>query len=235
MNKFFKTLLMIFILLTGLVSGVQAYELQKSEVEKFVVNEITKQTRSQLKNLGQYDIEVKVINLPVENKIRTNEKPNIKLTSNFDKFMQYDIKKLTIGTTSFPVNVKIAIYKDVLVAKEFITQFQMINYSNTYIKRIDIAHNVENVMDKLPEALVATKNISKDTPVLISQTKEKPDIVRNSEVKIMFIQNDDFNIEINGVAMKEGKIGDIITVKNTKYNKLYTATVIGENRVEVKL
>jgi len=235
MNKFFKILLIVCILAAGLITRAQAYETQKSEIEKFIVSEVAKQTRAQLKHLKNYDIEVKIINLPIGNKVRTNEKPDIKVTSNFDKFMQYDIKRLTIGNTSFPVSVKVAIYKDVLTAKEFIPQLQMVNYSNTYIKRTDIANSVENVMEKLPEPLVAAKNISKDMPVLISQTKEKPDIVRNSEVKIMFVQNDDFNIEISGVAMKEGKIGDIITVKNTRYNKIYTATVTGENRVEVKL
>lgn len=219
--------------------GAEAYELRKSELEKIVINEVATQSAKQLQKFGQYEIEVKVVNLPVEEITKTAQKPTIKIESNFDKFMQYDIKKITIidGTAqrSIPVNVKIAVYKDVLAAKEFITQFQLVNHSNTYIKRLDVANNIENVMDSLPGVLVASKNIAKDAPVLLTQTKQKPDIVRNSNVKIFFTQGDELTIELGGTAMKEGKLGDIITVKNAKYNRIYTATVVGENKVEVKL
>ena len=54
-------------------------------------------------------------------------------------------------------------------------------------------------------------------------------------VKIQFKQNPNFNIEIDGIASTEGNIGDIITVKNTAYNKVHTAKIISPNRVEVCL
>lgn len=219
--------------------GAEAFELKKSELERIVIDQVTAQSAKQLQKFGNCEIEVKVVNLSTEEIIKTAQKPIIKVESNFDKFMQYDIKKVIIidgmAKRSIPVNVKIAVYKDVLAAKEFITQFQLVNHSNTYIKRLDVANNIENVMDSLPMVLVASKNITKDAPVLLTQTKEKPDIVRNSGVKIFFTQGDELTIELDGTAMKEGKLGDIITVKNTKYNRIYTATVVGENRVEVKL
>lgn len=219
--------------------GAQAYETKKSELESIIVKEVTTQSTKQLQKFGKFEIEVKVINLPIEEVIQTTQKPTIKVASNYDKFMQYDIKKVTIvdgvNSRSIPVNVKVAVYKDVLVAREFVPQFQLVNLSNTYIKRLDVASNIGNTLETLNEALVASKNISKDMPVLSSYTRKKPDIIRNSDVKIFFTQGDELSIELEGTAMKEGRLGDIITVKNTKYNRIYTATVVGENTVEVKL
>ena len=219
--------------------GAEAYDLKKSELEKIIINEVMAQTQKQLQKFGKFELEVRVINLPVEEVTKTSQKPTIRVASNFERFMQYDIKRVTIidGATSrsFPVNVKVAVHKDVLVAREFIPQFQLINQSNTYIKRLDVASNIENTLESLPVAIVAAKNISRDMPVLTTQTKQKPDIVRNSDIRILFRQGDELTIELEGMAMKEGKLGDIITVKNKKYNKIYTATVVGENRVEVKL
>ena len=239
MSKFFKSLIVFLAFALTAGGGAEAYDLKKSELEKMITGEVIAQTQKQLQRFGKYEIEVKVINLPVEEITRTSQKPTIKVASNFDKFMQYDIKKVTIidgaSSRSIPVNVKVAIYKDVLVAQEFIPQFQFVNWSNTTVKRLDVANNIENVMDKLPEVLVASRNISKDAPVLSSYTKSRPDVVRNTDVKILFTQGDDLSIELEGTAMKEGKLGDIITVKNKKYNRIYTATVVGENRVEVKL
>ena len=238
MNKFFKSLI-IFTLFATTFGGAQAYDLKKSELEKIIVTDVTAQVQKQLQKFRPFEIEVKVINLPVEEITKTAQRPTVKVESNFDKFMQYDIKKVTIidgaGSRSFPVNVKVAVYKDVLVAREFIPQFQLVNYSNTYVKKLDVANNIENVMGSLSEPLVASKNISRDAPVLEIYTKSRPDVVRNSDVKVLFSQGDALSIELVGTAMKEGKVGDIITVKNAKYNKIYTATVVGENRVEVKL
>ena len=230
---------MVFLLLATTVGGAQAYEMKKSELEKIVIDEVISQSKKQLKKYGNFDIEVRVINLPIEEIVKTAQKPTVKVASNFDKFMQYDIKKVTIvdgaNSRSIPVNVKVAIYKDVLAAKEFISQFQLLNYSNTYIKRLDVASNIQNTFESLNGAIVASKNITKDTPVLSTHIRKKPDIVRNSNIKVSFQQGDEFSIELEGIALKEGNLGDIITVRNPKYNKIYTATVVGENKVEVRL
>jgi len=238
LNKFFKSLIVLAVL-AFTIGGAQAYELKKSELEKIIVNEILTQSWAQLRKFSPNEIDVKIINLQIEDVTKTSQKPTVKVASNFDRFMQYDIKRVTIqdGTSSrsIPVNVKVAVYKDVLVAKELIPQFQLVTQGNTYIKRLDVANNIENTMSAFPGVLVASRNISKDAPVLNLYTKQKPEIVRNSDVKVLFTQGDELSIELDATALKEGRIGDIITVKNTKYNKVYTATVIGENKVEVKL
>lgn len=243
MNKFLKIVLIILIICTGFNACAQAYELQRNAIETFVINEVKRQTSAQLKEYAPYEIDVKIMNLPVEKIVTLSDKmPVIEVVSSSDKFMQYDIKRVVVSDNNqivriTPVNVRISIYKNVLVAKEYINQFEVINGANTYYKRMEVGMNIKNVIPEngLIQPLVATRSVTKDNLILSCYTRPKPDIVRNSDVKIIFKQGDEFNIEIEGIAMKEGRIGDLIVVKNTKYNKLHTATIIGENKVEVKL
>jgi len=136
---------------------------------------------------------------------------------------------------TIPVSVKVSIYKDVLVARDFIAQFGVVNSSNTYKKRMEVGATIKEVLSSIPAPIVATRNISKEGLVLNCYTKSQPDVIRNSLVKIIFKKGDELTIETEGIAMREGRVGDLIVVKNQNYNKMYSATVVDTNRVEVKL
>ena len=65
--------------------------------------------------------------------------------------------------------------------------------------------------------------------------KERPDVTMNSEVRIILNSDNGFQIAIDGIAKKDGVIGEYVTVENKMYNKVYNAKVIGENRVLVNI
>ena len=136
-----------------------------------------------------------------------------------------------------PVNVRTHIFKNVLIATTRIGQFGEVNSANTKIQRMEVGVNLDNVLGKYDQnkPLIAIKPILQDNLVLKTSVKKKPDVVKNMAVKIQFSQNTNFDIEIDGIAAGEGNIGDIITVKNTTYNKIHTAKIISPNRVEVRL
>ena len=63
----------------------------------------------------------------------------------------------------------------------------------------------------------------------------RPDVTRNTEVRIILNSNNGFQIAIDGIAKTDGTIGEYVTVENKMYNKTYTSKVIGENRVQVNI
>lgn len=246
MKKILAKILIILTATIGLLahgSGAFCHELSKTTLENFIINEVKTQTATQLKDLRDVEIEVKVMNFaPGSITTPGDSSPEIKVVSNFPKFNPNDMKRVIISSNgtvvrTIPVSVKISVYKNVLVAKEYITQFQMITGANTYYKRVDISRNIQNTIgvDEFDTPRVAARNFPTDSVILSNYTKTKPDVLRNTPVKIIFNQSDNFNIEIDGIATTEGRIGDVITVKNTKYNKVHTATIVGTNTVEVTL
>ena len=82
---------------------------------------------------------------------------------------------------------------------------------------------------------MATRNISKDTPILKHYVKSKPDVIKDSTINIVFKSNGDLKITVDGKALKEGSIGDNILVKSIKYNKVYRATVSNKNEATVRI
>ena len=65
--------------------------------------------------------------------------------------------------------------------------------------------------------------------------KVKPDVTKNSEVRIILNSGNGLQIAIDGIARADGIIGEYVTVENKMYNKTYSAKVIGENRVLVNI
>ena len=54
-------------------------------------------------------------------------------------------------------------------------------------------------------------------------------------VTVTFKTGQNLNISIDGIALTQGNIGDIIQVKNKRYNKIYTGEITGINQVLVQI
>ena len=63
----------------------------------------------------------------------------------------------------------------------------------------------------------------------------KPDVVRNTEVRVFFASNDNLMVTIDAVALEDGLIGEWVSVENKNYKKVYKGKIIGENRVLVTI
>ena len=65
--------------------------------------------------------------------------------------------------------------------------------------------------------------------------KVKPDVVRNTEVRVFFSSNDSLMVTIDAVALEDGLVGEWVNVENKNYKKVYKGKIIGENRVLVTI
>ena len=243
MHKLMRTFLIMMIL--GITCNAQARVIQKSELINIVEKIVYDQTAEYMAQYNVDKIDVKVVNMPVESITTTGDSPvKIRVISNFDRFLTYDIKKVMVIDAdtekvikTIPTNVRTLVYKDVLVSTARIGLLSPINLSNTKVENLEVGSVIEQVMDKIDSnsPIIALRPIMLGKMVLKTSVRKKPDVAKLEAVKISFVQNDMINIEVDGIAEAEGNIGDTILVKNTRFNKIHTALITGKNRVEVKL
>ena len=87
----------------------------------------------------------------------------------------------------------------------------------------------------LDKDITAKKAFQKGEIIDKRFVKMKPDVARNSDVRIFFVSNGSVMISIDGNALADGMIGDYINVENKNYKRVYNGKVIGENRVLVNI
>ena len=140
-----------------------------------------------------------------------------------------------VRTLNLPAQT--AVYKDVLVASDYINREQAITKDATEVKRIDVSYKSDYVLtDKsLSKEMSAKKAFQKGEIIDKRFVKMKPDVARNGDVRIFFVSNGAVMITIDGISKADGMMGDYVDVENRNYKKVYTGKVIGENRVLVNI
>lgn len=205
----------------------------KSVISQQVINDYKKYTDAKLN--------VKVLTLPFDGLSLSEGRVSYKVSSNFDKYLQKDFKKINVYVNgklekSFTAPVQVTAYKEVLVASGFVTRESIINENNTKTKLLDISDKVEYVLDKrMIEKEIITNKAFKDGEILDKRfVKMKPDVQRNTQVQAYFNSNN-LLISIDAIALKDGMIGDYISLENKRYKKQYVGKVVGTNKVLIKI
>ena len=235
MKKLFITTLIT--LLTTV--AVQAQTLTSAQVQADVVKLLKEKYYN---GLVGYEVEVKVVNLPFSELMIPDGKIYYEVVSPKDKYLPRDIKRVNlyvngmlVKTLNFPVIIKA--YKEVLVAKTDIDREQQLTEENTILKKVDCSEMIEHVLEQGSlKKEMTTKKPMKAGEVLDKRfIKVKPDVVRNTEVRVFFSSNDSLMVTIDAVALEDGLIGEWVNVENKNYKKVYKGKIIGENRVLVTI
>ena len=192
--------------------------------------------------LTGFDVEVKILNLPFSEINIPDGKIYYEVASPKDRYLPRDVKRINLYVggmlvKAFNVPVQIKAYKEVLVAKDNIAIEQAITEENTISKRVDCANVIEHVLDKNSlKKEMTTRKLIKAGEILDRRfIKVKPDVVRNTEVRVFFSSNDSLMVTIDAVALEDGLIGEWVNVENKNYKKVYKGKIIGENRVLVTI
>ena len=232
-----KLLATTLILLTGALS-VNAQMLTSNDVKASVA----KILESSYSKMTDADIEVKVSATPFAQLQLPDGKVTYKITSGADKIVPRDIKRIDVYVNnafikSLNLPVQTVIYKEVLVANDYINREQSLNKDNLSLKKMDVSMKMDNVLTQsaLNKEMSAKKGFQKGEIIDKRFVKMRPDVVRNGEVRIFFVSNDAVMVSVDGTAMSDGMLGDYINVENKNYKKTYNGKVIGENKVLVNI
>jgi flagella basal body P-ring formation protein FlgA len=238
-NKNLLTYLLInLLILFTLQTPAEAQVLTSAEIK----TQIASQLESIYKKNTNADVEVKITATPFAELQLPDGEVTYKIVQGADKIVPRDIKRVDIyvnnafvRTLNLPAQT--SVYKEVLVAADFINREQSITREATLVKKIDVSQKIDYVLSEkmLSKEMSAKKAFQKGEIIDKRFVKMKPDVSRNGEVRIFFVSNGAVMITIDGTAMADGMTGDYINVENKNYKKVYTGKVIGENRVLVNI
>ncbi len=130
------------------------------------------------------------------------------------------------------VNVKVKRYASLYIAKRFIPKGTIISQADIALQRIRIknAHlkrlNKEDII-----GAVARQNISANKVIKEYMIVPNFPVKRSKNVKIVY-KRGGIHIELLGLALENGKRGDIIRVKNLSSNKVLQCKVISDGVVQ---
>lgn len=234
MNKIVATALILIISNLGVNAQMVSSVDVKTSVAKILETNYNKMTNG--------EVEVKVSATPFAQLQLPDGKVSYKVVSGGDKILPRDIKRVDVyvnnafvKTLNLPVQT--IVYKDVLVASDFINREQAVTNECTTVKRMDVSMKMDYVLDSkmLAKEMTTKKTFQKGEVIDKRFVKMRPDVQRNGEVRIFFVSNGDVMVTIDGTAMADGMTGDYINVENKNYKKVYNGKVIGENRVLVAI
>ena len=218
--------------------GVNAQMVSSSDVK----TSVAKILETNYNKMTNGEVEVKVSATPFAQLQLPDGKVSYKVVSGGDKILPRDIKRVDVyvnnafvKTLNLPVQT--IVYKDVLVASDFINREQAVTNECTTVKRMDVSMKMDYVLDSkmLAKEMTTKKTFQKGEVIDKRFVKMRPDVQRNGEVRIFFVSNGDVMVTIDGTAMADGMTGDYINVENKNYKKIYNGKVIGENRVLVAI
>ena len=235
MKKLLITALIIM-MITGM--SVNAQTVTSAEIKSQIANQLeaiyNKNTNA--------EVEVKITATPFAELQLPDGKITYKIVHGADKVVPRDIKRVDVYVNNAYVRtlnlpVQTSVYKEVLVAADFINREQAITREATLVKKIDVSQKVDYVLSEkvLNKEMSAKKAFQKGEIIDKRFVKMKPDVTRNGEVRIFFVSSGAVMITIDGTALTDGMTGDYINVENKNYKKVYTGKVIGENRVLVNI
>lgn len=232
-----KKVLSLIVLIMVMMTSVKA-EAQTLTVKQFE-NEISKQVIKTYKNYTDADLSVKILQVPFSTLNIRDGVVTYKVTSNNDKFMPRDVKKVEIFVNGkyerfmmIPVEVKA--YKNVLVASDAINRDSAITAMNTVMQRREVSNVLSNVItNSYLKRDVVSKKMYREGEIIDKRfLAARPDVARNQEIVALF-KSSGVTISITAISQSEGNIGDYVMLKSPKYQRVYRGKVIAPNRVLV--
>lgn len=218
--------------------GVNAQTLTSAEVKASVA----KILENNFRKMTTGDVEVKISAVPFAQIQLPDGDVSYKVVQGADKIVPRDIKRVDVyvndafvRTLNLPVQT--IVYREVLVASDFINREQTLTNECTEVKKVDVSLKMDYVLDKkmLEKEITTKKAFQKGEALDKRFVKMRPDVARNGEVRIFFVSNGAVMVSIDGTAMADGMTGDYVNVENKNYKKVYNGKVIGENKVLVNI
>ena len=231
----------IFLALFALLFFIPTANAQIVQADKIKVD-VARLFENNYKKTTEGDVQVKIMATPFDNLQLPDGKVTYKISGGGDKILPRDVKRVDVyvnGVYKRTLNLpaQTFVYREVLVASEQIGREQILTKYCTEVKKVDVSMRADFVLDgSMLDKEITTKKIFQKGEIIDKRfVKMKPDIARNSDVRVFFVSNGSVMITIDGTAMSDGMLGDYINVENKNYRKVYKGKIIGENRVLVNI
>lgn len=132
------------------------------------------------------------------------------------------------------VPIKVSFKKEVLVASKTLHKGKILHKSDLIKLKIDISQLKQGYFTKSKYLIgkVAKQNIGEGTALTPQNIQEAILIHKGEQITIQAI-NDMINISMNGIALNNGALGEVIKVQNLNSKKVIDAEVSSSKTVRV--
>ena len=238
MKRLLITTLLLITSLFSLMSLVEAKEVKISDVEPLIKNFVV----NHYKDLYKGKISATCGRMPGVPFDVPEGKLEIKIKSNLrDNFARRSVIRVSIFVDgkfqkALGVPVTLALTDNVWVVTEPIQRNDAITGANVQLLERDISKYAATAARSSSELTnTRVKKTFRAGEILDHRFVEKdPIVIRNSLVAIIF-QSSTVSVSITGEAMEDGGMGDIVRVRNKKFNKEYAGKIIDRGVVLVNI
>ena len=233
------------ILITALIFfSIPLHNIAQSQVisaEGFKVL-VKNQIQADLRKYNLENTEVNIGNVPVSQITLPDGEISVEVISNSNGTAPKEYKKINIlvnGTNArtLYVQAEIKAFKNAAVAKEMIQRDKAITLQSVEFKKVDVLKHINTALSEedIARGLVSKKVFYPGEIISKNFTAMRPDVLKNAIVAVHFKTESNLNIVVEGIALNQGCIGDVIQVKNKKFNRIYTGTIVGANKIEIQI
>jgi flagella basal body P-ring formation protein FlgA len=209
----------------------QSLEVLKEKIETYMLNQLAGSTEGK--------IQVTVEQIDSRLNLKTCNDNHLEL------FNPYHTPMISTGTMGIKcteeanhwtlyVPVKVVVLKTVLLTKTALKQGRLLNKDDFYQAEMDIQKLRQGYFTNAKDlvGLVCKNDLGPDTVLTPYNIVLEKLVHRGEEISII-ASSGNMNISVDGIAMGDGALGDIIKVKNAKSKRVIEAQVSGKKKVKV--
>lgn len=210
---------------------IQSLEVLKDKIETYMLNQLTGTTAGKIK-------------ITVE---KLDPRLNLKACydSKLEVFNPYETPMLSTGTMGIKcseennhwtlyVPVKVVVLKTVLLTRTALKQGKVLTKEDFYPAEMDTQKLRQGYFTQPRElvGLVCKNDLSPDTVLTPFNIVLEKLVHRGEEISIIAVSGH-LKVSVDGIAMGDGALGEVIKVKNSKSKRVIEAQVSGKKKVKV--
>lgn len=135
-----------------------------------------------------------------------------------------------------PVTIKVRAFKDVLVSRKTLTRGQTIRSSHFEMRRREITRCRKEIIENFDDiSKMVPKRSIRSQQIISADMFEYPDLIKKGEIVKIILKSGSLTITTKGIALNNGRHGDMIRIKNIDTKRIINAVVAGKSSARLSI
>jgi flagella basal body P-ring formation protein FlgA len=225
-----------------------AANVTEAQIRQVITAHVQEKLGTVIAKEDQPNVSINIIQLPIASlnfpDVQNAKDIQLQADSSLgDMYSERAIIRLTMTPTvgnarEVGIPIQISIKKPVWVVKNIITANEPLTLNNFSLEVRDVSHNYMYAVGQERDLsnYIARLNLRPGEILDARKIIIPPDVSYNDEVRILISSGNGMTISVPGIALANGRIGEMIRVRQSVFQqKYYSAKVIDKNQVLVEM